>query len=176
MKKRFLLPAIAVSAIAIPITIGVIDALVHMAGCNFGHQGACSELAKRRTHSDKMAAERAKEQDAKPVTAKPAAKSDYESCLEVNKQLASVGVEGNDCERVKNWQSPQQRLAAAGGRTQLIRTCEASFKPMLKDPGSYRFLDADVVATANNGFDVTVRYTATNSFGGHVQQKHTCAA
>ena len=161
MKKRFLLPLLAIAA---PITIGVADAAVHIAGCSLGNQGACEELDRRKAHSEELAA----------------AKSDHDSCLELRAQInelqAGLGDKSYDCDRVKNWVAPKDRLAAAGGRTQLIRNCEATFKPLLKDPASYRYQGADVVANASNGMDVTVRYTATNSFGGRVQETHTCAS
>ena len=112
--------------------------------------------------------------------AKPAANkgtqgmSDYEACLYNHKQLADIGVEsGYDCEGVKNYTTPAQRIAAAGGQSKLVRSCERYFRSSLKDPGSYRYQGSNVTATADN-LKVEVRYTATNSFGGRIQDVQTC--
>ena len=165
MKKRFVVPLVTV---AIPVQLAALGAVSiatsNMLGIND------SPATKQKV----VATSAAKQETAEA----PAAKSDYDSCLELRVQVntlqAGLGDKSYDCDRVKNWVAPKDRLAAAGGRTQLILNCEATFKPLLNDPASYRYQGADVVANANNGMDVTVRYTATNSFGGRVQQDHTC--
>ena len=166
MKKRFLLPLLLIGA---PIAIGVTDALVHMAGCNLGHKGACAELSRREADAKASVADNKQEVKKDPT----AGMSDYESCLYNNKVLEGIGTP-YDCERVKNYKTPQQRLAAAGGQTKLIRECEASFRPQLKDPDSYRYTSARIVSDSSETMAVTVLYTATNSFGARIQTTQTC--
>jgi hypothetical protein len=74
MKKRFLLPLIAIAA---PLGIGIADAAIHMAGCGIGHQGACQELASRKLYG----------QEDNITDAKRCIKSDgvdFEVCNRVN--------------------------------------------------------------------------------------------
>jgi hypothetical protein len=72
MKKRFLFPLLAIAA---PVAIGVADAAVHMAGCGLGNQGACSELARRKQHSQELATKHVRQEPvakaAKPAKAQP---------------------------------------------------------------------------------------------------------
>ena len=103
--------------------------------------------------------------------------SDYEACLYNKKQLndyqPGLGDKSYDCERVRTWKSPQERVKAAGGRTALIRKCEAIWKPQLKNPGSYSYDSADVIAK-DKGFEVNVRYRARNSFNAVVPGSFKC--
>ena len=112
---------------------------------------------------------------ATPVNASNEA--DYQSCLKLRAELnavqAGLGDKSTDCNRVRTWKNPQERVNAAGGRTALIRKCEAIWKPQLKDQGSYRYKDANIAVTEEK-LNVTVNYTATNSFGGRVPGQFTC--
>ena len=58
MKKRFLIPLLAVAA---PLAIGIADAAIHNIGCGIGNQGACAELARRQQHSKELGAKHAKQ-------------------------------------------------------------------------------------------------------------------
>ena len=58
MKKRFLIPLLAVAA---PLAIGIADAAIHNIGCGIGNQGACTELARRQQHSKELDAKHAKQ-------------------------------------------------------------------------------------------------------------------
>ena len=144
-------------------------------------------LAKR--VADKATADKASQVDtasaaqAKPVSAKPQktgtkGMSNYEACLynkaQLNELQAGFGDKSYDCASVKDYKTPAQRIAAAGGQTQLIRGCEAILKPSLKDPNSYRYLNGRIVAKDKSTLEVNVQYTATNSFGGRVQNVHVC--
>ena len=106
-----------------------------------------------------------------------AASNDYQNCLKLKAELNALqpglGDKSYDCERVRTWKSPSDRVKAAGGRTALIRKCEAIHKPLLKDPRSYRYDSADVVVK-ETGFQVNVRYRAKNSFNAYVPGKFTC--
>ena len=64
-----------------------------------------------------------------------------------------------DCEAVKNYRTPAQRIAAAGGQTQLIRGCEAILKPVLNDPNSYRYTSGHIFASTDKELNITVRST-----------------
>ena len=152
MKKRFLLPLLAIGA---PIAIGVADAAIHMTGCQFGHQGACAELAKRQESSSQDSADR-----------KQAA---YEQGMERNKRH----LEFMQAEAVRK-AKPAYRIKAAGGQQSMVRGCEAIIKPSLKDPNSYRYLSGRVTIPTAKSMNVIVNYTATNGFGGRVQSNYTC--
>lgn len=110
-------------------------------------------------------------------TASTKGMSDYGACLYNKKQLndnqPGLGDKSYDCERVRTWQSPQERVNAAGGRIALIHKCEGIWKPQLKNPGSYSFERADVIAK-EKGFEVNVRYRARNSFNAVVPGSFKC--
>ena len=179
MKKRFLLPLLAIGA---PIAIGVADAAIHMTGCQFGHQGACAELAKRQKSSKSIQV--AKNQTVKTAATTPSkpkrtgtqGMSNYEVCLKSKQDLIEFGGDPSamDCESVKNYKTPAQRIAAAGGQQSMIRGCEAIIKPSLKDPNSYRYLSGRITTPTAKSMNVVVNYTATNGFGGRVQSTYTC--
>ena len=103
--------------------------------------------------------------------------SDYETCL-YNKaqteELLGKGKSKLDCDRVKNWIKPQDRVRMANSQG-LVRKCEAQIRPGLKDPGSYRYISHQYVANDSpTGLEVKVTYSATNSFGGRIQNTQTC--
>ena len=56
----------------------------------------------------------------------------------------------------------------------LALACENSIKPVLKDPGSFRRLDEGMSDLTDNKVTVWVNYSATNSFGGRVQNTKSC--
>ena len=61
MKKRFLIPLLAVAA---PLAIGIADAAIHNIGCGIGNQGACTELARRQQYSEELDANRKRSNEA----------------------------------------------------------------------------------------------------------------
>ena len=103
--------------------------------------------------------------------------SDYEACLHNKQQLneleAGLGDKSMNCEGVKAWKAPQERINAAGGRTALIRKCEDINKPLLKDPGSYRY-DNATIAAGTDKLTVNVTYRAKNSFNAVVPGSFSC--
>ena len=112
-----------------------------------------------------------------PKAAPKAAKlTNYEVCLKTQQDLIEFGGDPSkmDCEAVKNYKTPAQRIAAAGGQQRLIRGCEAILKPALNDPNSYRYLSGRITVPDQKTLGVTVSYTATNAFGGRVQGTYTC--
>ena len=195
MRKRILIPAVVAGALTGVFFIGQSGINKDIDACNEGKDAACVELAKYggnffgnekvtnpayKTALKQVEAKKAAEAK-EAVAEKPAQAeklSDYDNCLklraEVNAVQAGLGDKSYDCERVKNWKTPVERVAAAGGRDRLIRSCEASFKSSLKDPNSYRYLGAQVVAKNDKELTVSVNYTATNSMGGRVQGTETC--
>jgi hypothetical protein len=104
--------------------------------------------------------------------------SNYDACLknkaDLNALQAGLGDKSMDCDHVKKWKTPAQRIAAAGGQSKLIRACERSFRSSLKDPGSYRYQNANIIMADAKRMTVMVNYTATNSFGGRIQEVQTC--
>ena len=55
----------------------------------------------------------------------------------------------------------------------LTKRCETQLKSTLKDPSSYRRNSANVLHWDDEK-NVTIVYTATNSFGGRVRDEHVC--
>ena len=113
---------------------------------------------------------------AAPKAVKAAKLTNYEVCLKTQQDLIEFGGDPSemDCEAVKNYKTPAQRIAAAGGQQRLIRGCEAILKPALNDPNSYRYLSGRITVPDQKTLGVTVNYTATNAFGGRVQGTYAC--
>ena len=103
--------------------------------------------------------------------------SDYEACLYNRTQLEEAlgkGKSGMDCNRVKNWRPPAELVRIAKSQNLGFR-CKESIKAALKDPNSYRELNRRYVVPGDNKVNVVINYTATNSFGGRVQNTQTCS-
>ncbi len=103
--------------------------------------------------------------------------SDYEQCIknrdQLNRMIPGAG-DDYECEKLKTYLTPAQRYKAAE-RQGLVQKCERTIRSGLKDPGSYRFKKRQYIATADNGLDIRISYTATNSFGGRIQEMQTCS-
>ena len=106
-----------------------------------------------------------------------AGSSDVAACQKTWNQLKELGMDPaqsmKPCASLDNYKSPAQRIAAAGGKTALIRNCEAIWKPQLKDQRSYSYQSAEVIAS-DDSFKVTVQYTANNSFGARTPGNFAC--
>ena len=74
----------------------------------------------------------------------------------------------------RDWVNPADRVKSNGGRTAMIRKCEAIWKPQLKSQRSYSYKGADLIAQGGNKIKVVVKYTATNSFNARVPGTFTC--
>ena len=103
---------------------------------------------------------------------------DFQACLKLKAQLnelqAGMGDKSTSCERVRDWVNPADRAKSNGGRTAMIRKCEAIWKPQLKSQRSYSYEGADLIAQGGNKIKVVVNYTATNSFNARVPGAFTC--
>lgn len=178
----------SVAGIAALATIGNVMNNQMLAACNAGDVSLCHSVFDGNTAKKSMItneeyfaimktrkAEEAAKQQAEQVAKAPKL-SNYEVCLKTQQDLIELGVDPNkmDCEAVKNYRTPAQRIAAAGGQTQLIRGCEAILKPELNDPNSYRYLSGRITAPDQKTLGITVNYTATNAFGGRVQGTYAC--
>jgi len=105
------------------------------------------------------------------------AKSNYQICVESRAELIKYNIPipagSYECDKLADYKSPAQRVAAAGGRTALIRKCEALHKPTLKDPRSYRYDKANIVAKKSK-LIVKVDYRAKNSFNAVIPGTFSC--
>ena len=174
----------AVAGFTVLATIGNINNGQSLASCNAGDVEACSDVfdgngtTKSMITNKAFLAAQANKPAATPkaVAPKAAKLSNYEVCLKTQQDLIEFGGDPSkmDCEAVKNYRTPAQRIAAAGGQTQLIRGCESILKPALNDPNSYRYISGRIVASTNKELNITVNYTATNAFGGRVQSTYNC--
>ena len=154
-------------------------------GCNSGKAEDCETLLDGTTwvgedfDLDQITNEEYKPKFAAKVeAAKKATISDYENCLnmraEVNAVQAGLGDESYDCESIKSFVKPADRVKAARAQN-LARSCEDQLKPSLHDPRSYRYVDKKFIATGDNGLDLTITYSATNKLGARIQSTHTCS-
>ena len=140
MKKRFLIPLLAVAA---PLAIGIADAAIHSIGCGIGNQGACTELARRQQHSKELDAKRAKQ-----VAEAEAEAEDRAATREII--------------RAANAAVPSTAIS----QEQFIG-CEVLLQRTLNDPNSYKRLNTpkDAMATgvlrytATNAFGGRVQAT-----------------
>lgn len=189
LMKLFIKVAIgAVAGFTALATLGNIGNNQMLAACNAGDVASCHDVFDGNTAKKSMItneeyfaimktrkAEEAAKQQAEQVAKAPKL-SNYEVCLKTQQDLIEFGGDPSkmDCEAVKNYRTPAQRIAAAGGQTQLIRGCEAILKPALNDPNSYRYLSGRIIAPTTESMDIVVNYTATNAFGGRVQGTYTC--
>ena len=140
MKKRFLIPLLAVAA---PLAIGIADAAIHSIGCGIGNQGACTELARRQQHSKELDAKRAKR------VAEAEAKAEDRAATREIIRAANAAVP-----------------STAISQEQFIG-CEILLQRTLNDPDSYKRLNTpkDAMATgvlrytATNAFGGRVQAT-----------------
>ena len=151
MKKRFLIPLLAVAA---PLAIGIADAAIHSIGCGIGNQGACTELARRQQHSKELDAKHAK-QVAKAEANR--AKAEAEA-----KDRAAT----REIIRAANAAVPSTAIS----QEQFIG-CEVLLQRTLNDPDSYKRLNTPKDAMATG----LLLYTAASGFD-RVQATHSCNA
>ena len=154
MKKRFLIPLIAIAA---PIVIGVADTSIRMAGCGFGDKNACSELDRRQAEAKTGREEREAER-AKAALGKSVADAVEEAKTKANSEAGSA-------RREKGSEPESWRAEAAA---------ESCIRERLNDPDSLRTLSSKVVAYNSKQYTVLLEYTATNSFGGRVREFGRC--
>ena len=55
----------------------------------------------------------------------------------------------------------------------MVKRCESELKVTLKDPSSYQKVSGSYLPWGNES-SVTIAYSATNSFGGRIQDQHVC--
>ena len=174
----------SVAGIAALATIGNISNGQSLASCNAGNVEACSDVFDGNTAKKSMITNKAflTAQANKPaatpkaVASKTAKLSNYEVCLKSQQDLIEFGGDPSvmDCKAVKTYRTPAQRIASAGGQQRMIRGCEAILKPVLNDPNSYRYLSGRITTPTPKSMNVIVNYTATNAFGGRVQNTYSC--
>ncbi len=164
MKKRFLIPLLAIGA---PIAIGVADASAHMAACSFGNQGACAVLEARKLESAKNA----------QVRAQRDAKRDAERAQRDAERKAVAAQKAKDdawqAQVSKDWEAykaANPQIMQRDRTSSDVAQCQTVLQYQLHDPNSYRQLSStsEVIKTG------VIRYTATNGFGGRVQAVHHC--
>ena len=104
--------------------------------------------------------------------------SDFKRCdwtrAQLNKAEPGIGDKHFNCEELKAYVEPAERLKAAS-RQDLVRNCEQAIKAALWDPGSYVFVDHLYVANESNGVDVRVTYLENDGYGGLDQWQTTCS-
>ena len=119
--------------------------------CNAGNTETCKSLAK--THWENK-------QVRSSITANGAVF--FEEAAKYEKQAAPKP------KPPTKWQPSKYNVSM------LALACENNVKPQLKDPNSFRRLKEGMSELTDDKVTVYVTYTATNSFGGRVQDTQTC--
>jgi hypothetical protein len=147
MKKRFLIPAVAIGGFAGLCVLGLGITQNKINACNAGDETVCKELAKK--HWDNSLV-RSEIRAGGAVFFAEAAK--YEK----------------QAKQADTFQVNRTNVAM------LALSCEQKqIRPFLKDPNSFRKLGHTYKETVDQIY-VQVNYTATNGFGGRVQGNKVC--
>ena len=187
MKKRyFLIPLVIIGApiglLTILFVIGQSEINGQIDGCNKGKVDDCKELAGRTFFGKEniinpdfarydLEAKAAREEKVKKDEAERIAKAEAKQKA---RDEADAKAKAEALAEQTRFLSAVERVRIAQ-RSNLVRKCETSIKPALKDPGSYRYIDHTFVAQGQRDIDVVVRYSATNSYGGRIQNTQTCS-
>ncbi len=151
MKKRF------IAAITVAVAIPALAGLAHLgnegnkqylADCNAGNTETCSKVFDGTSVNRSMITN-------KDHLAKVAAEKQAAATAEANKPVSLVTLISRDNNRT-------------------LSGCRVAIKSALKDPSSYREVDHDYVKVSNTQLAVRVTYSATNSYGGRIQQQQAC--
>ena len=104
--------------------------------------------------------------------------SDFKRCdwtrVQLNNAELGIGDKHFNCEELKSYVEPAERLKAAS-RQGLLQNCERAIKAALWDPRSYIFVDHLYVANEINGVDVRLTYLENDGYGGRDQLQTTCS-
>ena len=147
MKKRFSIPlGLVAGFVALSFFVdGQVNEMV--AKCNAGDQAACNKIIETYPSVwDEVTETGAKQKIAKLQAEKAKAEAEANKWKPTNKNISD--------------------LAWACGYDNV--------KPFLKDPNSFRELGRGMSELTDTHVTVWVKYTATNSFGGRVQDTKTC--
>ena len=145
MKKRFLIPAVTVALFGLAALGSQIDNQ-DLAKCNEGDISACDKVS---TESNK-------------------AEIVNQTWLAAQRKARKAEQQRKAAEAAKPWQPTKENTRM------LAFACEQRLKPALKDPASFRELDSGMSNLTDTHVTVFVRYTATNSYGGRIQDIHEC--
>ena len=77
--------------------------------------------------------------------------------------------------KARNAEMTPAKLIAQAKRQNLGFSCKKSIQAALKDPGSYREVNREYLAVSLKEVAVRMTYTATNSFGGRIQNTQVCS-
>ena len=102
--------------------------------------------------------------------------SNVENCLKSKQQMIELTGDGSafDCEAAASNATPLQLIKQAKAQ-KLGFQCKQSIKAALKDPGSYREVNREYLAVSLKEVAVRMTYTATNGFGGRIQNTQVCS-
>ena len=146
MKKRFLLPLVAIGSLTALSVFGQNIDAEQLAECNAGNLEICSEVSLS-SNIKKITNE--------TFLTNAAAKAKAEAIAEANKPVSLITLISRD-------------------KNRSLSGCRSVIKSSLKDPSSYREVGHDFVKVSNTQLAVRVTYSATNSFGGRLQKQQVC--
>ena len=151
MKKRYIALTAVGSVFGLAV-LGFASLQADINECNSGKAYACRELAKKHWDSPSVRSS---------ITAKGAA---FFTAADEYKKRAEANAED-----AKRFVVNRTNVAM------LALDCEKHhIRPFLKDPNSFRELNHSYSTNATH-IDVQVNYTATNGFGGRVQESKVCS-
>ena len=76
--------------------------------------------------------------------------------------------------KARNAEMTPAKLVRAAKRQNLGYKCKSAIQAQLKDPNSYRELNREYLVPSLKEVSVRLTYTATNSFGGRIQNTQSC--
>ena len=147
MKKRFLIPAVTVAGLVGLAVLGSGMDERDLAECNAGDISACAKVS---IESNKAEIVNQEWIAGRPAREKAAAKK------------------ARQAKKANKWQPTPHNVSM------LALACENTVKPVLKDPRSFRRLNEGMSDLTDKNVTVWVNYTATNGFGGRVQNTKSC--
>ena len=162
MKKRFLLPLVAVATV-IPAVAGLNHLgnegnKEYLAQCNAGNTEICSKVFKGTGGN----------------LTKKITNREYLKKYAREQRIASAKARAAKAAEENRLWTMVEHISADKNRTR--SSCVSYIKGVLKDPNSYRELSVDYLPVGNQGLAVNVNFTATNGFGGRIKQSHVCGA
>ena len=167
MKKRFLLPGLGAAALVSITAIGMAANNSNVSQCNKGDEVACNKLV------DLPFPENYRDRISNPYFAE---KLELKAEAKVKAEAEQVRLDAAEKVRNEKAKAEANKWKPVGNNvTMLAFACgQKNIKPFLKDPNSFRELKTGMSELTDTHVTVWVNYTATNSFGGRVQNTQTC--
>ncbi len=155
-KSRTATYAFLFAVIGLPFGGGLALNAHHLNSCNAGSVEACSNV-----HIDALKSQIKNADYLAQVEAK----------AEVDKKAKAERQAKVEADSKAFWDQKKKEMLVGD----MTAKCARMTKDQLKDPDSYREISRGVSSMADGKATAWVRYSATNSFGGRVQETNSCS-